>query len=660
MKSRCKELIWGLICVSLFAVAGCTDSDNTGGSYTTFTGQTIKDFLDSHSAYSEFEEALNKVNALSLMASYGKYTCFIPDNQAVNNYITEHGYASFEQFLDSAKAVKQMVFYHIIDGEANKVSPYYTKGFNAGSIGTKNMIGRYLYTTLSADGTAWMINNNSRIVSGDNVMVNGVVHLVNKVVEGNDDLLPDFIDKEGLFSIYSEALKATGLRDSLLLIEDESYIQKTTDAPAKKEYGYTALLETDSVLALNNIHNLAQMRTYAESKYPDGKGLDDKNINSSLYRFVAYHLLPEKLTSDQLCPTKDFAVTQTFEKEDWQKENFRDGKFSLETYWFPMAQNTLLDVQLFKWRDKDAQKPIFNDTRNPYDPKYTNMTEEVKDVVTLDLPHSNLDCLNGIIHSLTGMLVYDESLYHKRIRIDFTSFFPELWNNDLLRHNKDYLIPLGYCKNVKFDDKEGVYLKYIDSNPHSFLWSDMFTMYGRCNMTIKIGPIPSGSYEVRIGYRVRAADYGIVQYYLDGQPCGIPLDQTLSAKADASIGWVQVWWWRYGGGDDDPYLGDSWISGSETEDDYYGFQNDKDMRNRGYMKAPDCFTSRELANNNYDPVHVGTARNDPNGLRRILKMVTWNQTTTHEFRVSALMNKQFMLDFIEFIPKDLIEDEDTH
>lgn len=51
------------------------------------------------------------------------------------------------------------------------------------------------------------------------------------------------------------------------------------------------------------------------------------------------------------------------------------------------------------------------------------------DVVTLDMAHSNLDCQNGVIHALTGMLVYDEDkigriMRGKRIRMDFTIFTP--------------------------------------------------------------------------------------------------------------------------------------------------------------------------------------------------------------------------------------------
>ena len=58
-------------------LSGCQDSDNIGGNYKTFDGETIKDYMDNHPEFSEFEQALDQVHALSLLSSYGKYTCFL-------------------------------------------------------------------------------------------------------------------------------------------------------------------------------------------------------------------------------------------------------------------------------------------------------------------------------------------------------------------------------------------------------------------------------------------------------------------------------------------------------------------------------------------------------------------------------------------------------
>lgn len=87
-----------------------------------------------------------------------------------------------------------------------------------------------------------------------------------------------------------------------------------------------------------------------------------------------------------------------------------------------MAPNTLINVQEFVWRDQDAQAPIFNDPRNPYAPQYNNLVSEADDVVTINIGNSNIDCLNGIVHSLTNMLYFRDDIYHKRIRMDLPSF----------------------------------------------------------------------------------------------------------------------------------------------------------------------------------------------------------------------------------------------
>lgn len=660
MCNHLKQLAW-IAAVLLVGLAGsCTDSDDVGDNYTTFTGETIKEFLDNNPEYSEFETALDSAGALPLMSSYGKYTCFIPGNQAVDEYVARKGFASFQAFLDSASAVREMVYYHIIDGESNGVGTYTTTKFTTGNIETKNMLGRYLYTTVTDDGTSWMINNESKILSANNAMVNGVVHVVDRVVEGNNDILSNFILSDSRFTLYAEALRATGLADSLARVEDDGYTApagaSSSNYPQRRLYGYTALLEPDSVLRLNGINSLDDMRAYAASRYPDGGTLPDTARQSSLNMFVAYHLVPYKMTSSQLCPTRDFTVTQTFEVPEWQRETFRDGKFSLDNYLFPMAPNTVINVQKFVWRDQADQTPVFNDTRNPYDPQYDNFFSQCPDAVTIDLANSNLDCLNGEVHSLTGMLYYREDVYHKRLRMDFDAFFPEMFNNDLMtvRHN----IPRGYLKNITWDDRDGITCNYvIRYGGHSNYWGDAFMIQGRGNYEVTIGPIPSGSYEVRIGYHCRSTAYGMVQYYLDGEPCGIPLDQSLVAS-NSEIGWAQTWFYLNGGVEQEPIQ--NWTTGKETADDYYGYDNDKSMHNRGYMKSPDSFTGPELAHNNFTPVHAGTSRNDAWSIRRVLGIVTWPTTTTHVLRISNLMEKGFDLDFIEFMPRDLLEDEDTH
>ena len=59
---KLKQRVIVLSCLlCMIVAAACTDSDDVGDNYRTFTGETIKDFLEANPEYSEFEQALEKV-----------------------------------------------------------------------------------------------------------------------------------------------------------------------------------------------------------------------------------------------------------------------------------------------------------------------------------------------------------------------------------------------------------------------------------------------------------------------------------------------------------------------------------------------------------------------------------------------------------------------
>lgn len=70
---------------------GCKDSDDVGENYTTFTGETVSDFLQDNEEYSAFVDALKTANALPLLESYGAYTCFVPNNAAMGGVCERTG-----------------------------------------------------------------------------------------------------------------------------------------------------------------------------------------------------------------------------------------------------------------------------------------------------------------------------------------------------------------------------------------------------------------------------------------------------------------------------------------------------------------------------------------------------------------------------------------
>ena len=72
-----------------FSIVACTDEIDKSNRYT-FTGETVADYMLNRSdKYSHFIYLLKRVNLWGLLSTYGQYTLFLPDNEAIEKYIQE-------------------------------------------------------------------------------------------------------------------------------------------------------------------------------------------------------------------------------------------------------------------------------------------------------------------------------------------------------------------------------------------------------------------------------------------------------------------------------------------------------------------------------------------------------------------------------------------
>jgi hypothetical protein len=175
-------------------------------------------------------------------------------------------------------------------------------------------------------------------------------------------------------------------------------------------------------------------------------------------------------------------------------------------------------------------------------------------------------------------------------------------------------------------DTRLIYLAGRDESGWCSFQGDELMGLGSYDITIRMLPIPPGTYEFRYGYSVYWKR-GITQIYIDGKPIGIPLDLVIYA--------------------DNPKIG--WLLDISTEDN--GVENDKMMRNRGYMKGPTTFGSSPDKN----------ARNDNVSLRRIVGTFTFTKYEPHYLRLKSVVDdntKQLDIDFLEFVPKSIFSPVD--
>ena len=206
--------------------SACYDDGVEGDSYYVFQGQTIGDYLDADSRYSEFSALLERAGVKGLMYAYGDYTCLAPTNDAVEQYIAENysGY-TLETLPDSV--VEALAKSHIIGVE------YLTEDMATGYLATSNMYDRRVQVAITREfdeqaqdsATVYLLNEFSRIIQANDTVSNGVVHTIDHVLEQSSNLLPDFMQSRceaGGFTLFMEALRQTHLTDSMMREKDES------------------------------------------------------------------------------------------------------------------------------------------------------------------------------------------------------------------------------------------------------------------------------------------------------------------------------------------------------------------------------------------------------------------------------------------------------
>ncbi|WP_340113700.1 fasciclin domain-containing protein [Maribellus mangrovi] len=614
----CRSIL--LFLVSIASLISCNSDDIPEESYYTFSGELVGGYLESRpDEYSEFTELLNRTGIMALLKAYGEYTCFVPDNEAMYKFYALKGKESLAEFPEDS--LKTIAYHHLIRGFSLG-----TSDFNEGRLSQKTMSDRFISITFKDfdKNQTIKINQTCPILLKDIEVHNGMIHKIGEVLNPSERTIVEELSTDKKFTLFFSALKKTELDKELMLIEDKTYDPSNflqpdptsnVRVPKTRKYGYTALVESDSTYAEYGIFNLADLEAYAKNiydvVYPEDAGISDvTDRRNSLNRFVAYHLI-----NKQLSYTK-FLI-------DLDNTGHSIKTYDMFEYLEPMCPNTLLEVRTNRYTN---EYNIFN------------MTGTVEEAVRIVETNFDNDALNGVYHEIDGILAYTNEVERHmstiRLRMDAASFFPELTNNNI-RSNLDkgghysilWKLPQGYLERLTMS--KTTEFGYFDFDERYLDYQgDEVYLSGLYDFKITTPVIPAGTYEVRFGWKVETKR-GVAQLYWDGVPTGIPLDLTIFAT-NPNIGYEQP--------------------GSNSRDPY-GYENDKAMRNRGYMKGPSSFqAATELW-------FTGNARMNDGYLRRILGIYTFDKAGTHEFGVTAVKSGEFMFDFLEFVPLEVLERE---
>lgn len=631
-----------LLLLSVLSFSSCLEKLDDEFLYT-FTGETITEFLYQRpETYSSFAQVLKKANMTSLLATRGSYTCFAPTNDAFEDFLRMKGLPSIDSL--SMDDINEVAFSHIIKHK------YLTTDLAEGAIPTANMNDRYLMVSFQAiDDTTFVVllNKKSQFKIKDVEVVNGVVHTLNQVLLPSNSLLPDLMTENPDISIFTEALFLTGLSDSMRRYMDEAWepmpyvnfkksYRRTPVQPGKRYYGYTALVETNDLYRSVGIDNLEDLKAYAKDvndrMYPEDGGAYDTlwtNPRNPLNRFVAYHLLPRTIYYNNFycnvgvvsgCESYDYFETLSNQLIRTCNTN---GVTVNRSFTMPekgMRHNGLVGSQVLPW---------------------------VSDVY-------DQAAINGIYHYINGMLVYDESVrdgvLNERIRIDMASLLPEMMNNNLRGGNYREAAQVFAFDNDYFDDltcskDTRIFYQSVPQAEVHYL-QDAFFFEGTYDISLRLPPVPEGTYEIRVGIR-GINIYGIAQFYVDSVPYGIPLDLSV---------YGHPWGWP------------AWDDGNiNWEEEYYKDPNgnmlylpdldialDKSYRNKGFMRGPAgvCMWPNQTVNRQFRWYRAQ--------YRKIVTTKYLTEDRPHHLRIRSVVeddSKQGMIDYIELCPKSIYDGE---
>ena len=658
-----------MLCLMFVSLLSACKNDSIGGdSAYTFTGETISDYLKNRpETYSMFTEVLNRArllddgtgsSVLSLLSSYGYFTCFAPDNKAMQSYLSSKGLTSVSQLTDSVTNVIART--HCISSSTNK-TVYLTKNFQT-KLSDMNMNNKNIY--VEPDSDTYLINSIARITDKDLEAYNGVVQRIDAVLTTSNVKLQDMLNSNPNWSVFARLLEYTNVSsrintnsEDLDFKPDESLTVGADGAtsiyPKHRYLYYTCFIEPNDVYksAIPELANAttaqdtidlvkAYAKTWFENAYKDAPAIlanglteDWKDENNYLNRFVAYHFVNKKIDR------ADFTLYE---------QKMATGYKKFTEYAETLAPNTMICMSAGQYgvaSDENKSRLQLNPSAATkastpsYFSKY-DWTRPASDGVFLKDKAAVLSG-NGYFHELDGMLTFPRSDFQKtRFRFDLASLFPELMSNSFryqYSNGTQVSFPSGYLTNITYNSP-GTRFIYLNrsatagANSWCNYEGDEMTATGvGFDLTIRLPPVPAGTYEVRYGYTI-VSNRGCGQFYLGTDPKnlspqGIPVDLT---KASTTYGWV-----------DD----------TGTDADY---DVDKLLHARGWMKAPNSWYG---GNNDSQ-----TLRAHSMCMRRIVGVENLQTDQSIYIRgrnATTSDGAMFMMDYIEICPASIYDNPEV-
>ena len=641
------------------------------GTYYTFSGQTVVDYLEQDSAqrFTSFLKVLKKARVYGELETYGTYTCFAPTDVAFKKYLDSRNISDVDSL--SFEDCDTIVRTHLIN------TVLYLTDQSEGGLPSVNRLNRFLVMGYIADTLSdgiikprVTINRETVVIRGDDTVQNGVVHVVDNVIRVSGDYIYDIVKSNPRVSLFFSALNLVGLEDSLQRWHDVTYnvgydsayvgivrqgggSDYTIKYIPERNYGFTVFAEPDEVYAAHGINSLPDLIEYANRVYHESYGIEYDTIGNKydtiwhdnrcpLRRFVQYHILPFSVPS----------VINFNCREDIINAKVETSLLDAEDYYEAYLPHSLMRVSRILGNGTYSgvyinRRGIGNEGQGEIGRSFYRgiKISEVEDSLM------NEGC-NGYMFYVDDILEYSDfirnNILDRRLRIDCCTLSPDFLTSGARQKKTDSNYEgVGFLQPTNFHSFNQDYCMWVRSAfvANISYQGDGLDLQGNYDIMLKLPPVPhDGTWELRLSYR-GSAGCGVVQNYVGDDPnwlspCGIPTDLRLSAAENPNIRWKS----------------DQDFNGDTIAIDAY----DKSMHNRGYMKGPDSHYTGDKNNGGE------TFRNYSGGLiaRRVITTDYFKSNRDYYLRMRLVLenpNAEMNFDYMEWCPKSIFDlKEDKH
>jgi uncharacterized surface protein with fasciclin (FAS1) repeats len=386
----------------------------------------ISDFVaNDKDRYTEFAKLLESSVLDGFLAIRGPYTLFLPTDEAMKAFYVAKNIGSITEL--SIEEQQKLVYNHLILGELN------ANDIGLGAIRELNALGDKLATEFVGSNT--VINKVATITKRNIRAANGFVHEIDHVLEPITINIYDVIKSDPSYSLFTQGLELTGIKDTLLIEEYPWGIRQA------RTY-FTLLAVPDTIFnryGIMNINDLINYFTDEPNKITE--------LENGFYQYIEYHCLNGA-------------------------HYFTD----LSTKLYPILSfnnNVLVSIE-------DDYKLNKNTLENTY--------------TGFIIEHSNVPARNGVLHVINDLLPV-ETPEPTRIIFD-TCEQLELINGDFyMKYYKKFYDGQNDFKNIKF---EGDYLQYYykDRNAPVQVNYDGLQMIGLWWLEVTTPKVMKGKYEI--------------------------------------------------------------------------------------------------------------------------------------------------------------------